>query len=317
MAASPDDEWEGVIARFADLVAARPHGAAKGTRTRKARSQMLGGHRSPARGRGMEFDEVRAYQPGDDIRTIDWRVTARTGRTHTKLFQEERERPVLILLDLRARMRFGTRATFKSVLAARAAAMVAWSSLDAGDRVGGVILSPFSALSYRPQRSRTSVLGFVKAVADATAAGIADTPPAAEPSLSEALGRLRQVCHPGTKVFILSDFHDFGEDALREIGRISLHCEVTNILVYDALEAEMPAKGRFRVSDGVQVGLLDADGARAQAAYALQFAERKAALADVCHKRGMACLTLETGSDPADLFSTRPSPARLRGEAAL
>ena len=315
MAASPDDEWEGVVARFADLVAARPHSGKKAPGPRKARSQMLGGHRSPARGRGMEFDEVRAYQPGDDIRTIDWRVTARTGRTHTKLFQEERERPVLILIDLRARMRFGTRATFKSVLAARAAAMVAWTSLDAGDRVGGVILSPFAAASYRPQRSRAQVLGFVKAIADGTAAGISDPPPAAEPTLSEALGRLRQVSPPGTQVYVLSDFHDFDEASARELGRISLHCEVTNILVYDKLEAQMPSKGRFRVSDGSRVGILDAQGGRAQATYALQFAQRRSALADICHRRGMACLDLETGTDPADLFAPR-SAARVQREAA-
>lgn len=316
MAALPEDEWEGVVARFADLVAARAYPGREGLKRLKARSQMLGGHRSAARGRGMEFDEVRAYQPGDDVRTIDWRVTARTGRTHTKLFQEERERPVLILLDLRARMRFGTRASFKSVLAARAAAMLSWMSLGAGDRVGGVILTPFDIASHRPQRSRAQVLGFVKAMADATAEGIADPPPLEEPALSEALGRLRQVTRPGTQVFILSDFHDFGEDALRELGRISLHCEVSNILVFDRLEAEMPEHGRYRVSDGHRVAPLDADGAQARAAYALRFAERKAALGDVAHKRGMAFLTLETGSDPADLFSPRPASTSLRAEAA-
>ncbi|MBA4791169.1 MAG: DUF58 domain-containing protein [Rhizobiales bacterium] len=305
MAAVPDDEWEGVVARFADLAAARPHRGAGGPRAPKARSQMLGGHRSAARGRGMEFDEVRAYQPGDDVRTIDWRVTARTGRPHTKLFQEERERPVLILVDLRGPMRFGTRACFKSVLAARAAAMVSWMSLDAGDRVGGVILSPFSVASFRPQRSRAQVLGFVKAVADATAEGIADPPPAREPTLADALGRLRQVCRPGTQAFVLSDFHDFDDDALRELGRISLHCQVANILVFDRLEAEMPERGRFRISDGRAVGILDADAAPARAAYARRFTERQEALAEMAHKRGMTLRLLETGTDPADLFTPR------------
>ncbi|WP_127091051.1 DUF58 domain-containing protein [Aquabacter cavernae] len=317
MAALPDDEWEGVVARFADLAAARPHPGGKGVRAPKARSQMLGGHRSAARGRGMEFDEVRAYQPGDDVRTIDWRVTARTGRPHTKLFQEERERPVLILIDLRSHMRFGTRVSFKSVLAARAAAMACWMSLDAGDRVGGVILTPFAITSFRPQRSRAQVLGFVKAIADATAEGIADPPPKAEPTLSDALGNLRQVSRPGTQAFVLSDFHDFDEAALRELGRISLHCQVANILVFDRLEAEMPERGRFRVSDGRAVGFLDADGTKTRDAYAQRFVERQETLADMAHKRGMTLRLLETGTDPADLFSPRGKSPGSKGGARL
>lgn len=117
----------------------------------------------------MEFDEVRVYHPGDDVRTIDWRVTARTGRPHTKLFQEERERPVLVLVDVRAGMRFGTRDCFKSVLAAKAAAVLAWIGIGGGDRVGGLVLAPSGIIALRAERTRRRILAFVRSIADATA----------------------------------------------------------------------------------------------------------------------------------------------------
>lgn len=143
MAAPSPSSLYGLVARLDELITLQPGeglgGFAPGG---KVRTHQFGGHRSAFRGRGMEFDEVRAYQPGDDIRTIDWRVTARTGRTHTKLFQEERERPVLLLSDARRAMRFGTRDCFKSVLSARVTALLTWVALAGNDRVGGVTLSP-------------------------------------------------------------------------------------------------------------------------------------------------------------------------------
>lgn len=303
MAGKPDDDLTGVVARFSELVAARAPAPRKGG-VRKTRGRMLGGHRSPARGRGMEFDEVRIYQPGDDVRTIDWRVTARTGKTHTKLFQEERERPVLVLLDTRAFMRFGTRGSFKSVLAARAGAMLAFRSSDQGDRVGGVLLASSGIAAHRPQRSRAGVLALVKAMADATADGFPAARPGPEPTLAEGLARLRHASRPGTRIFILSDFHDLDEASLIELGRLSLHAQVSVIFVFDRLEAEAPARGLFRISDGVGVALLDADSRRTREAYARRLADRQAVLEDICHSRGMDLRLLETGSDPLDLLAS-------------
>lgn len=308
MSETTEDDLKGIVARFEELVAARPPGGGRGLAATRARSRQLGGHRSSFRGRGMEFDEVRAYQMGDDVRTIDWRVTARTGRTHTKLFQEERERPVLILLDARSFMRFGTRGSFKSVLAAKAAAMLAFLSLEEGDRVGGVVLTPAGIASHEPQRSRGGVLGFVKAMADATQQGYGAPPPKAEPSLADALARLRHVSRPGTLAFILSDFHDFDDKAMRELGRLSLHCQVSNLFIHDALEVEAPEHGLYRMSDGTGVAVLDADDRSARAAYAKRFAERRQAIELLSRQRGMAFLPLQTGEDPADLLN----PARQR-----
>ncbi|MGU3492775.1 DUF58 domain-containing protein [Xanthobacteraceae bacterium A53D] len=296
-------DFYGLVARLDELIAARPGGRDGFASSGRVKTRQNGGYRSPFKGRGMEFDEVRAYQPGDDIRTIDWRVTARTGRTHTKLFQEERERPVLILVDARSFMRFGTRDTFKSVLAAKAAAVLAWTSMDGGDRVGGVVLSPTGAHAYSPQRSRSRVLGFVKAIADATQDAFGtEPPPGSEPRLSEALARLRQVSRPGTLVFIVSDFHDFDAAAARELNRLSLQAHVTNVLVYDPLEAATPARGAYPVSDGAAVAMLDADSEKVRATYARRFAARRQAVEAACRHRGMGFVAIRTGEDPAALL---------------
>ena len=148
----------GVYAELADLIALR-YGARNlqiGKRKR-ALSVLAGPNKSNFRGRGIDFEEVRGYQPGDDIRTIDWRVTARTGSAHTKLFREERERPVLLVVDQRNSMFFGSQHCFKSVLAAQLASLLAWSALNNGDRVGGLVFNDNQHREFRPRRSRNRI----------------------------------------------------------------------------------------------------------------------------------------------------------------
>lgn len=309
---SGSDPLKGVVARLSDLVAARPRGGGGFAPGGKVRTHQFGGHRSSFRGRGMEFDEVRVYHPGDDVRTIDWRVTARTGKPHTKLFQEERERPVLILTDARARMRFGTRGSFKSVLAAEAAAVLSWVGIAGGDRVGGVVLTPSLVAAYPPERSRHRILSFVRGIADATAERMG--PAAAEPTLGEALARLRTLARPGTLVFLVTDFADFDDHAARELDRMGMHAHVTGLFVYDRLEAAMPDPGRYPVTDGVRVARLEADDPAERAAYARRFAAHRERVERLFRERGMTFLDLETGIDPADvLHPERLRPPRLTG----
>lgn len=302
----------GLVATLDELLAARPADGVGGFAPGgKVRTHQFGGHRSAFRGRGMEFDEVRAYQPGDDIRTIDWRVTARTGRTHTKLFQEERERPVLLLVDARAGMRFGTRDCFKSVLAARAAALLTWVAIAGGDRVGGVVLTPSGLSAYRPERSRRRILHFVKAVADATAEGFGREDAAPDsPSLATALAHLRSAARPGTLVFLLTDFADFDGAAARELNRLAHSSQVTALFTYDALEARLPARGAYRISDGEGVAHLDTS-TPAMTAYAERFALRRGRIEQFCRQHGMAFVPLHTGQDASDiLHPERLTPAR-------
>ncbi|MEL0081807.1 MAG: DUF58 domain-containing protein, partial [Gammaproteobacteria bacterium] len=193
-----------------------------------------GSHLSRFRGRGMEYEESRRYQPGDDIRTIDWRVTARNGTTHTKLFRDERERPVLVWLDYRPSMHFATVGAFKSVIAARSMALLAWTALHNGDRVGGMIFNDNEHHEYRPLRGRKSMLAMLQAAGKQQDWRPLEQPAAAPQSdqdtLEAALHRLQRLARPGSLLFLVSDFRglSFHNDnpAKKLLSRLADHNEL-------------------------------------------------------------------------------------------
>ena len=199
----------------------------------KVLATRSGGHLSRFRGRGMEFDESRVYQPGDDPRNMDWRVTARSGQPHVKLFREERERPVWLLVDRGPSMRFGTRVAFKSVIVARAAALLAWAAADQGDRVGGLVFDETRSYQRQPAVGNRGVLPLLKALSQDPLPG-SDT---GYGSLSRAAQFLLGSVRPGSLVFLLSDFT--GLDARNSDWLIQLTRgnEVMMIHTYDPLEA--------------------------------------------------------------------------------
>lgn len=221
---------------------------------RHAQARHVGLHRSVFKGRGMDFAESRPYQPGDDIRTIDWRVTARSGKVHTKVFQEEREKPVLIWLDLRAPMFFATRGRFKSVVAAEVAGLLIWKTMSEGDRAGGVLQQADGHLEFKPARSRASVLGLMRALADATARDVSRLPPSNGTTngalLQESWRRLRRVAEAGSQVFVVSDFRHASAQALQQLAMINRQAQVTLVSVRDPLEEQLPPQGVLRVTDG-------------------------------------------------------------------
>lgn len=312
------DESYGVVASLDELVRQRsPFRSVGIAPTGRVRTLHSGSYDSAFHGRGMEFDESREYQAGDDVRTIDWRVMARTGRVHTKLFHEERERPVLILVDARLPMRFGTRDSFKSVLAARAAATLAWAARDAGDRVGGIILRPSGHVEVPPHRSRARLVGFLRQVSDATA----DPGEGPSLSLSEGLARLGRVARPGTLVLVVSDFHDLDDAVEREIGRLARRCDVACLLVHDALEVSAPAPGDYRISDGERVLRLPTEDDAWRREYAERFTARRERLEKACTRWRAAFLALRTGQDcqrvlRADRFARAFGGARATGGRA-
>jgi uncharacterized protein (DUF58 family) len=216
----------------------------------RALSALAGPNKSNFRGRGIDFEEVRGYTPGDDIRTIDWRVTARTGNAHTKLFREERERPVLVVVDQRSSMFFGSRHCFKSVLAGQLASLLAWSALNRGDRVGGLVFDDSGHQEIRPRRSRKTVLTLLSQVArfnhalPGEAAGDAD-------NFATMLSNLRRIARPGSSLFLVSDFRGAAEERAREhLFELAKHTELTAIECADPLESELPRAGTYAVTDG-------------------------------------------------------------------
>lgn len=231
-------------------------------------SKLAGTYLAKSKGRGMEFDEVRHYQNGDDVRTIDWRVTARTGKVHTKLFREEKERPVFILTDLGSTMRFGSTLLFKSVQAAHLAALIAWHVKQRGDKLGGLVFSQQQHFELKPQSRSHGVLRYFNALtavhqSGKTAQGL---------NINDALSQLRRLVRPGSLVYILSDFADFNQHGLRHIRAIRQHNEVSCCVITDPLDIALPANshGQAAISDGSTTGYIELGCSTLQQRYASQ-----------------------------------------------
>lgn len=217
-----------------------------------ARNMLLGNVRSRFRGRGMEFEEVRRYQAGDDIRTIDWKVSARAQGVFTKLFCEERERPCHIIVDQRSSLFFGSTGLFKSVLAAEIAAAIAWAALKGGDRVGGQVIGDTIERDSRAKRSKQSVLRFIHDINEANHELLSKPQEQQDThcTLSNSLEECRRITRPGTAIFIISDFHDFDANATKALSNLSKHTDISLFKISDALEQDLPVLGGIAISDG-------------------------------------------------------------------
>ena len=238
-----------------------------------ARSLMAGTGHSPFKGRGIDFEEVRAYQHGDDIRSIDWRVTARRMKPHTKLFREERERPVMLLLDQSSSLFFGSRLNFKSVTAAEVGAMIAWATLQHNDRIGGLIFNQHSISEIRPKRSKKTLLHLLNKLEQQNQELKPDHQPGSmeDNYLCKSLRHARRVCHPGTSLFIISDFSQMNDEAFRHISRLSRKCELVAIHISDPLEAELPRPGRYDITNGIHRKTIDTHSRQARQRYRQDF----------------------------------------------
>lgn len=222
-------------------------------------AKLAGAYLAKTKGRGMEFDEARHYQAGDDIRAIDWRVTARTGKTHTKIYREEKERPVFVLADLSTSMQFGTQLMFKSVQTAHLAALLAWAARKRGDRIGGLIFNQHQHIECKPFTRQKAVLsllnGLIKVQNQAIQNPLQVAPAANKKvTLADACARLRRLAHPGSLIFLLSDFKQLDELAQQHIAQLSKHCEIVAYPISDPFEHQLPTvktSQRVALTDGV------------------------------------------------------------------
>lgn len=235
---------------LAELLALNGAAAALDLSSRKRVLTDIGGtHLSGFRGRGMEFEEHRAYQPGDDVRAIDWRVTARTGQTHIKLFREERERPVYLVIDLSPSMFFATRGVFKSVLAAQAMALLGWAAVANRDRVGGIIVGANGLSEIRPGSGRRGLLRFLNQLS------IEHQAAAGQPfdsQLESALGHVDRLARTGAVVMLLSDFQSLPMSAKPLLQKLASRCELIAAMVSDPFERELPCHEGLPVTSVAQ-----------------------------------------------------------------
>jgi uncharacterized protein (DUF58 family) len=213
-------------------------------------SVLSGRYASRLRGRGLNFEEIRRYLPGDDIRTMDWKVTARTRSPHVRVYTEEKDRAILLVVDQRINMFFGTRDKLKSVTAAELAALGAWRAVAVGDRIGAVIFNDAELFDIQPQRSQKTVMSILGNVVQMNHALRADTQ--VEPNagmLNRALEKALQLVPHDGLIVMISDFFGVDEQTERLTARMAEHNDVLALLVHDPIRLQ-PAGERVTVSDG-------------------------------------------------------------------
>jgi len=293
-------QGDGIHLTPSELIALRPRCHALRLPMRQpAASALAGAYRSRFRGRGVDFLESRNYQPGDDIRNMDWRVTARTGRAHTKVFQEERERPVLVVMDASPSLYFGTRRRLKSVAAGQMAAAIAWSAVRRGDRIGGFLFAPGRHRELRPAGGRRGAMRMIQGLVDWLQPE--ETPEQTQDSLSGALERVRHAVRPGSLVIIISDFFSLDEDSNRHLSRLRQHNDVIGCQVLDVAEHLLPA-GRYPITDGDNASILDMGQTASRRRYQDMSNRHLSEPRRLFQKHHCGWLVLNTDEDPVDVL---------------
>jgi uncharacterized protein (DUF58 family) len=258
-------------------------------------SLLSGMHASRLRGRGLNFEEIRGYLPGDDIRNIDWKVTARLGKPHTRVYTEERDRPALLLVDQRLNMFFGSTASTKSATAAEAAAASAWRVLSVGDRPGALVFDDATIDSVRPHRSETRVLELLNVVLGKNRALRVDA--GIEPNAAQLNEVLRVASAQATHdylVCLISDLDGADDETARLMTRLAEHNDVMVLFIYDPLETELPETGKLVVSDGDLQLQVDAADAELRTKFREDFDERLESARSLLLKRQVPVLPIST-----------------------
>ena len=215
------------------------------------RSLLSGRKRSRLRGRGLDFDELRHYRPGDDIRNMDWRVTNRTGKPHVRVYTEERDRPVIAVVDQRLPMFFGSQRKMKSVVAAEVAAITAWRVLGVGDRIGAILFNDHDIVEARPTRNEKKVMGWLGNLIEMNNSLSVNHGQTSNPdALGRALAVLERNIGHDYLVILISDFYGWSQANLDTIRRIRQHNDVISALVFDPLERDISSADKLVVSDG-------------------------------------------------------------------
>jgi uncharacterized protein (DUF58 family) len=242
----------GVYVDLEELIALEQHGRRVSFLPRQPVHSLLSGRfASRMRGRGLNFEEIRDYRAGDDVRSIDWKVTARLQKPHVRVFNEERDRQALLVVDQRLSMFFGSRLSMKSVTAAQAAAIGAWRVLGVGDRVGAIVFNDSDLVEIKPRRSRATVLQMLSAIVAqnevlGVGRGLATAPVMLNTALEHAT---RRALHDAT-IIVISDFDGADDATRRMIGAMTQHNDVVALLVHDPLQSDLPASAAMTVTDG-------------------------------------------------------------------
>ena len=295
---SGSDHPHGVYASLDELMRLRFKSSGFSFLPRQPIHSILSGrHASRLRGRGLNFEELRNYLPGDDVRNIDWKVTARTREPYLRVYTEEKDRTVWLMVDQRLSMFFGSKQKMKSVVAAEAAAIAAWRVLSQGDRVGAVIFDDSGLEVIEPHRSEERVARILKQVvkknhALSATAGIKSSPG----MLNRALQRVAPLARHDCLVCLIGDGTGIDGDTRKYVTRLTEHNDVISVFIYDPLEESMPEAGRLVFSDGSS--LLEFDTARRslRRAYGEDFRSRIEGMKATSRRHAIPLLPIHTAA---------------------
>ncbi len=256
-------------------------------------SIQAGDVKSAFKGRGIEMEEIREYAFGDDVRDIDWRVTARKNAPYTKVYNEERDREIYVLLDLSSSMFFGTRKELKSVTASKIAALLGWMAQENNDRFGAVIFDGTSVWQFKPQQNMAQLLAIFKKISEVSRNQ--GTVKLEIKAMAKTLQKLIKGLKSRATVFVVSDFACFGDEEKEAMAVLAKKTKVFCINVYDVLEKQAPAPGEYMIANDGETLVFDSRNKLFDDEYSKFFAEKRMKMQGFCQKFG--CRWLEVRTD--------------------
>ncbi len=290
--AQQSNQYKGLAVSVQDLIEQQRYVPYLSMSENRMTSDMAGDVKSVFKGRGMEFEEVREYNFGDDIRDIDWRVTARKSEPYTKIYHEEKDREIIVLLDLSASMVFGTKNELKSVTAAKLAALIGWMTLRNKDRFGLLLFDGEKTTYYKPQNNQKSLMLLFKVIAQKTEE-ILQTSHIGD--ISSAL-KMFELSHKGQGTFfILSDFYNLSTDSFKNIATLSRRHSIYCINIFDVLEDVAPLDGLYAAQFNEQKVVFNSASEQFKVAYQQHFAINRRNLQHSCQK--FSCKYMEVRTD--------------------
>lgn len=301
----------GVYTSLADLVRLQHKARGFSFLPRQPMHSLLAGkHASKLRGRGLNFEELRHYLPGDDIRAMDWKATLRSGKPHVRVMTEERDRPAFIVVDQRSNMFFGSKLKMKSVTAAELAAVAAWRVLDQGDRVGAIVFNDTKSTEMRPQRSRRNVMQLLREIEKYNHALVPGSDTSSPAKLTEALEQVNRVAPHDSLICIITDMHGADAATRRIATRLAQHNDVIVGFVYDPLERELPESGRLVFGAGGAQMEVDTGSKQIRNDFSESFEERLARAKRILLQRAVPLVPISSAEDPVQQIQALLGHAR-------
>ena len=248
----------------------------------------------------MEFSEVRAYQPGDDVRSIDWRVTARRQKAHTKIFHEERERPILIVCDQSQSMYFGSQVRFKSFVCAQLSALFAWAAHSHSDRVGGIVFNDATHREFKPTLNRKHLLNFLGAISELNNSLSLSSLDESTLTFKDLLKETVRLAKPGTLIIFVSDFGNLNKECEKELSQLANHCEMTFVQVQDPIEISLPPDGFLPISNGEEALTINTRNKDLYKRYQAWVSNRQDYIESIARSYRSPFLKVNTVDDPVD-----------------